>query len=133
MSCTACGTDGHHTGEECVARRPMCHACAVRPTCIQAMANNCYPTCLDCYFDRRIIRRRWVREGRRVAVFTRHDLVGRDTTRFERFDTIVAVADGLIYLRQGDERFDTRGERFIKVAADRRMILQFLQPLPEGV
>lgn len=55
--CTACGAKGYHTAGQCSQARPRCHACRENPTCIQAIANGCRPTCLDCYFERRIINR----------------------------------------------------------------------------
>lgn len=59
-ACTTCNTIGPHTEEECKARRPLCHRGDGRRTCIQALANECLPTCLDCYFEKRIAVPAWV-------------------------------------------------------------------------
>ena len=49
--CTACGSVGGHTVEECSARRPQCHVYRCeKVTCIQAMHHGAPPTCLDHFF-----------------------------------------------------------------------------------
>ena len=50
--CTSCRTYGAHTDEECHDRRPLCTACGINATCVQALANGYPATCLDCFFER---------------------------------------------------------------------------------
>lgn len=56
-ACAACDSPGPHTEAQCKARRPLCHTGCGNRTCIQARANGCEPTCLGCYFDKRIVAR----------------------------------------------------------------------------
>ncbi len=57
IPCAACDSPGHHTEAECVARRPTCTVPGcVTPTCIQARANRCPPTCLGHYFEQKQVK-----------------------------------------------------------------------------
>lgn len=40
------------------ACRPLCHACKEKQTCIQAVVQAYLPTCLHCFFEGKIYRRR---------------------------------------------------------------------------